>query len=580
MISIRLIKEYLFHLLFLLLFVMAFIFYKERLLLDASLYFFKAINSAAFDLGNASLSMGFAQTIPLIAYYLGAKLQILMLLSSLGQVLIYYLLFLYLFYYLKDETSVILLFLLLFSGELSYFIPHLEIQYGAAFGIVFYCSLKKENYVSDKQYALLIFWAFMLLNSHLINQLLFLFLLLWDVIDKGYQKRPHLPLFVMLPIFLLLEFSTMHQIELNTIADSLINAPEYVFHLHFKVILKAILKYYPELFLALAATTALLFYRKLTAKACLLLATFVSIQILIHYLAQSNEMVLQTEIWFKTLYIIAFVPFLNELFTRSSIQWRGVLFLGFLLVCFVRTYLILDISSVMRDRTAQMQRLIAASQEREGSKFIYNEENIQKEYSIHFQSNILESLLLSAMHDKEKAVSLIGNSDYLYKNNENKLKMDNHLLSRLEVENDSNFNPRLFQLESGKYVSMNQVDLQYDPQLLKDSVHLALWEEKRKFKRSDIHYLDIQIKNLSKHALPSKLSSNLRLSYHWYDENHEVVVWDGLRTPLEVDVKNEFYQHIAVQMPDSAGIYYLQPDIVVEGLLWLSNTEKYKIEVD
>src|SRR5690606_17788744 len=137
----------------------------------------------------------------------------------------------------------------------TYFIPYMEIQYGAAFAIVFYSSLRQGKYVKELHYALLIVWAVLVLNSHLINQLLFLFLALWDVVDRGYQKKLHHLLFFMLAVFMLIALLNIHPIEKNVLVDSSVNLAEYIFHIHPMVIARAFIKNFPELFLALFCTS-------------------------------------------------------------------------------------------------------------------------------------------------------------------------------------------------------------------------------------------------------------------------------------------------------------------------------------
>jgi hypothetical protein len=60
------------------------------------------------------------------------------------------------------------------------------------------------------------------------------------------------------------------------------------------------------------------------------------------------------------------------------------------------------------------------------------------------------------------------------------------------------------------------------------------------------------------------------LSYKWLDANHQVVVADGLRTPLgrEVAPLEEIALEARVQFPSSAGQYILQMDMVHEFVTW------------
>jgi hypothetical protein len=65
--------------------------------------------------------------------------------------------------------------------------------------------------------------------------------------------------------------------------------------------------------------------------------------------------------------------------------------------------------------------------------------------------------------------------------------------------------------------------------------------------------------------------SSVNLSYHWYDAGGNVVVWDGLRTPLTGMGPGDLRSLSAtVQPPAAPGIYTLKFDIVHEGVTWFS----------
>ena len=62
------------------------------------------------------------------------------------------------------------------------------------------------------------------------------------------------------------------------------------------------------------------------------------------------------------------------------------------------------------------------------------------------------------------------------------------------------------------------------------------------------------------------------LSYHWTDQQGNVVVWDGIRNPLPGDVAPATSTTVTAQLrtPDRAGTYTLTFDLVREGLAWFS----------
>jgi hypothetical protein len=90
---------------------------------------------------------------------------------------------------------------------------------------------------------------------------------------------------------------------------------------------------------------------------------------------------------------------------------------------------------------------------------------------------------------------------------------------------------------------------------------------------------DITIKNASSKAWPSKPDPNgknaVNLSYHWLDRKRQMVVFDGLRTPLARDLKpgESVTLRAAIRAPKKAGEYMLHVTLVQEGVAWFSEKD-------
>jgi hypothetical protein len=67
-------------------------------------------------------------------------------------------------------------------------------------------------------------------------------------------------------------------------------------------------------------------------------------------------------------------------------------------------------------------------------------------------------------------------------------------------------------------------------------------------------------------------SNPVRISYHWYDLNEQLLVWDGERTNLGRDVapgeRGELF--MSVVLPERTGRYRLVVELVHEGIAWFS----------
>jgi hypothetical protein len=90
---------------------------------------------------------------------------------------------------------------------------------------------------------------------------------------------------------------------------------------------------------------------------------------------------------------------------------------------------------------------------------------------------------------------------------------------------------------------------------------------------------DITIKNASSRTWPSKPDSRGRnavnFSYHWLDRKRQVVVFDGLRTPLPADLKpgESVTLRAAIRAPEKAGEHLLHVTLVQEGVAWFSDRD-------
>jgi hypothetical protein len=90
---------------------------------------------------------------------------------------------------------------------------------------------------------------------------------------------------------------------------------------------------------------------------------------------------------------------------------------------------------------------------------------------------------------------------------------------------------------------------------------------------------DVTIKNASSRTWPSKPDSRGRntvnLSYHWLDRKRQVVVLDGLRTPLPRDLNPDesVTLRATIRAPEKAGEYLLHVTLVQEGVAWFSDRD-------
>jgi cell division septation protein DedD len=96
---------------------------------------------------------------------------------------------------------------------------------------------------------------------------------------------------------------------------------------------------------------------------------------------------------------------------------------------------------------------------------------------------------------------------------------------------------------------------------------------------------EISVKNASKNTWPSNPDGKghraVNLSYHWLDRRGDMVVFDGLRTPLPHDVGagEAVRLNAVIKAPDRAGKYTLEVTLVQEAVAWFPEREGDKLSL-
>ena len=96
---------------------------------------------------------------------------------------------------------------------------------------------------------------------------------------------------------------------------------------------------------------------------------------------------------------------------------------------------------------------------------------------------------------------------------------------------------------------------------------------------------DIAIKNASTKTWPSKPNQKgtnaVNLSYHWLDRRRQMMVFDGLRTPLPRDLNpgESVTLRAAIRAPEKAGAYLFQVTMVQEGVAWFSDSDGGQLSI-
>lgn len=89
----------------------------------------------------------------------------------------------------------------------------------------------------------------------------------------------------------------------------------------------------------------------------------------------------------------------------------------------------------------------------------------------------------------------------------------------------------------------------------------------------EIHSIKINIFNSTNYFWQTTKKTPIHLSYHWYRNDGEVYVFDGLRTSLSsiVHIDKDNILSLRIKNPKEPGQYFLAVTLVWEGKFWFEN---------
>lgn len=568
------------HGLFFVLLLLSIFLYKERLFVDASYYFFHAINSGWFHVEHGRTVLAFSQVLPILGTYLGLPLKIVMILASLGHELFYYSIFLLCLIPLKDKASATAVLAIHVIGQLwLYYSPMLEICYGAALAVLFYSILNSGSYKKDIWLILIIIVQWFTMMSHPENFLLIAVAIAYHYANKGF-KFIQVKLAILLIIGFLVELLTFSEYEsgharLND-GDLQAGVGNLLDATYLGDVVSVFTGHYFDLLILFVVAIAVLIKQKKGKHLFILIGSVLFLIAIVNQAATANKFTRYYESMYNPLVFIVVLFFCNEVLNAKNTLVRNIGTVGLILIIGFRIYWIVDFGKPLQQRVTQIERVVDYAQNLGHSKYIINEKNIEREYSEFNWGFPIETLLYSAADGKEQTISIAGTRDLGYKTNKADLTDSTFMFRRFEIHEHSFLNQNYFQLQNDEYHLLNSTKKGSD---FKGKMQVEPYNWSR-LEKNDTVFVPFKVVNTAKTKIPSNSENPILLSYHWLKEDGSVLEWDGPRTPLEVDLFNEHVQDIQIITPAYKGSFILVPDAVIEGELWFDLKEQYPVRVN
>ena len=559
------------HSVFALLAVLAVLFYHERLFADASYYLFRTLNSGFFRVEHQRFVLVFSELLPLLGYYLGIPLKGLMIIASLGHVLFFYLIFYFVYHRLHDTAGAVSLVLLqVVLQKWLFFTPMPEMCYGAALMILFFSMIRARKARKPIQQLILFVLAFFAITSHFEIAWVFGVLLVYFLFFEKTNRQILVPVIAAGIVFALIKLGFQDQYETSRL-DNLVgpNAFQWL-HLNYlhKMLALLIKKNFGGFYFMLIALMYLAF-RKRWSLMLLFGGGWLILLILVQMVGSPNADSWYTTIHYFPLLAMAILTFTYLVYPSKKSSLHTLAILIFLLITTVSTRNIVKRGEVLKMNTAQMVQWIKRGHEEpKYSKFIIGLHNAEQSFSDINWALPIETLMISAEDGPDSSLTIASSDDLNFNDNQAKLRNRNYMFRKFEIMPLSWLNHRLFRLKPGPYRSLN--NLCADSLLHKLGTHIQvepLLNKPLYVKPGSVNYIPVRIKNGEKIPIPSNAIQQVNLSYHIY-KNGKLFIWDGVRTPLEVDVIDQFTQQMKLHSPQQSGKYEVVCEMVGESAFW------------
>lgn len=575
----RLVGKLVPHLPFILLGLLAVFLFRERLYTDSGYYIFKAVNSRFFWIEHDRYVLAISQLLPLIGVWSGLSLKPILIMYSVGHVLFFYLLFLFVYFGLDDRRSGLLLILVQTVGILqSFFTPQFELYYGIGLLIAFY-SIFRQNIGGWFAIILMVVFEILALTSHPLVFGLFVFLLLFDIRkSEPHDWKIYLLLILVFGSVLYFKFTTFSEYEQGKVnwQFDYTNNKQYINLQSTAYLVKLglfLLRYYSEVILLWIIGILMLLRYGSFLKAMLVLFAFAGYVALVNTGYQGIEYSRYMEQVYFPLVPLALIPVIYSYPRTARPGLNNFVFLLLAGLIIYRLVAIYNCSKPFMRRTQQMENMIASARQIGGSKFIANENQFKRSYSMINWSYPIESILLSACQGKDSTITIAPQSDINFQQNFMQLRNYRFLLRMWEIYNDTYLSYDYFVLKPGNYKPLCDTNaLPNEYQYMISNTRLKI-DPGSFYRARDTVYIPVTITNFADIPLRCAAGDIVTVSYFWF-RNKEMVEWGGIQTPLETDVYRNLTMDMMVAMPASKGRYRLMADIKVKDKMWFGLSAK------
>lgn len=536
-----------------------------------------------------------SQLLPLWAIKNGFSLDSVVKLYSVSFILLYYVFFLIVTVVLKNNKAGIALMLALCIGfRHAFYYSTAELYQGMALAFVLWAlndPEKEYNSTFKKWVGIILSLALIYIISYYHQLALFvvLFILIMLVLEWKSPAKMSLIIALSLAVFWFFirffiltdtNYERQKMLDFKTFSEQLPNIFELPSTLYFEQFVK-------DNFLSFSIIMAVVFFLFIKSKKWLLMSFFISftlgylLLILITYYRGESPVMYENYFVLIGCFFAVSLPFLLK--SESKKYLTLIVIVPILLINSIGIF---NGHYTMTKRIEYLERLIKQGRTFEKQKFLVDHRNFAWQFGWIKWAVPFETVLLSSLSSPDSSVTIFIPENM------------NQFDSLIDKENiflgpdwaitwfgSQNLNKNYFHLPSSGYekLSTYQNDSAFNEADF-DKENMTLIPEKQLYYSDDDSFIvaEVNIINESGKKLPSILSGakGVYLSYHIYDNKNNLILWDGIRTPLEVDIEKNYLQGLFVELPLRSGEYFVEVDFLTENVRWWGINSRFKLAVD
>ncbi len=578
------------------LFLLAWIFFKERMLnYDPAFFSFRIIFEKNYDIELSRWGSVVSQVLPLWFLKAGCSLETFLRVYSVSFILIYYLIFLIITLVLKNARAGIMLMLTLcLAFRHAFYYSTAELYQGLAICILIWALIfpeKEYDSILKKNIAWFLSCVLIFVLSYyhqiLVFPLLFIFIY-YLIAEKKYFDKYLIGsiVFTVFWFFIRIKFLTSTSYEkdkipeLSVFFNQLGNITHFESYDYFKHFARHFLL--PLVILNLICVGTFLFKRKwLLASFYILFNTgFIYLDLLTYRMGESP---LMYENYLTILGLFCSVPLSGLL---MSIKTEKL----FLPVTFV--ILMINVQGVYSSsypftlKENYLKRITEYGRKMPNKKYLIDSRNLPWQYDWVSWALPFETLLYSSLESPDSAVSICASTPVSQYDSISNWK--NIFLGppwAITWFWTSDVDKKYYLLPSGEYKKLTtyQSDSSFQESVFNNqNISIEPLENFIEIDKEKYAVLPLRIKNNSGESIKSipDCPQNIKLSYHILNEKGEQVIWDGSRTSLETDIDKETTQGLMISSVLPQGKYILEIDFVTEGKRWWNINTRVKLSVN